>query len=305
ARKQVNYSKFETDLDDDFADPSPPPPKKLKKTDKNESLKDERKTLTSTQKTSSRNSRVPLDDKLYERDLQSALELSLVSSQPQVTQAESCQVKSEPPTSHGPVLHSTPLSPDETAPEIPTSKRDDQKSPTILPSAIFCGVADDDGIEFLGTVSCSGESLPNKRRSTASKKKTVYTVDEDSEDDFSANEPSSDSESEYDQNDSDFDDTHATNPPPAAGIPLATSKTSITQSSVRPTAVTNSATPSPVSRPPTDVVSKRPAWTPPARAGGGSPSVGASSLKSPSSGLRLGLSRHARVKPLHPSLKVT
>ena len=30
-----------------------------------------------------------------------------------------------------------------------------------------------------------------------------------------------------------------------------------------------------------------------------------SSLKSPSSGLRLGLSRHAHIKPLHPSLKVS
>ena len=65
--------------------------------------------------------------------------------------------------------------------------------------------------------------------------------------------------------------------------------------------LTSSPCPSPASaRAPVTPVQKRlPSWTPPARAGAASPSLAAS----PSIGLRLGLSRNYKSKPLHPSVK--
>ncbi|XP_027712237.1 RAD51-associated protein 1 isoform X2 [Vombatus ursinus] len=52
--------------------------------------------------------------------------------------------------------------------------------------------------------------------------------------------------------------------------------------------------------------SKRPRWVPPASSGSSSSNrLGGVSVKSPSHGLRLGLSRFARVKPLHPTASST
>ncbi|NWI02419.1 R51A1 protein, partial [Tichodroma muraria] len=49
------------------------------------------------------------------------------------------------------------------------------------------------------------------------------------------------------------------------------------------------------------VTNKKPKWTPPAPSGSSSASVKCVPVKSPTHCLRLGLSRLARVKPLHPS----
>ncbi|XP_019337730.1 RAD51-associated protein 1 isoform X2 [Alligator mississippiensis] len=46
---------------------------------------------------------------------------------------------------------------------------------------------------------------------------------------------------------------------------------------------------------------KKPKWTPPAASGSSNNTLKGVSVKSPTQGLRLGLSRLARVKPLHPS----
>ncbi|NXB46848.1 R51A1 protein, partial [Leucopsar rothschildi] len=49
------------------------------------------------------------------------------------------------------------------------------------------------------------------------------------------------------------------------------------------------------------VTDKKPKWTPPAPSGSSNASVKCVPVKSPTHCLRLGLSRLARVKPLHPS----
>ncbi|NWR05237.1 R51A1 protein, partial [Paradoxornis webbianus] len=49
------------------------------------------------------------------------------------------------------------------------------------------------------------------------------------------------------------------------------------------------------------VTDRRPKWTPPAPSGSSNASVKCVPVKSPTHCLRLGLSRLARVKPLHPS----
>ncbi|XP_015683649.1 RAD51-associated protein 1 [Protobothrops mucrosquamatus] len=48
-------------------------------------------------------------------------------------------------------------------------------------------------------------------------------------------------------------------------------------------------------------VGKKPSWTPPGASGSKTTLLGRAPVKSPVQGLRLGLSRHAKVKPLHPS----
>ncbi|NXI66650.1 R51A1 protein, partial [Anseranas semipalmata] len=49
------------------------------------------------------------------------------------------------------------------------------------------------------------------------------------------------------------------------------------------------------------ITDKKPKWIPPAALGSSNNSVKYASFKSPTQCLRLGLSRLARVKPLHPS----
>ncbi|NWX32725.1 R51A1 protein, partial [Notiomystis cincta] len=49
------------------------------------------------------------------------------------------------------------------------------------------------------------------------------------------------------------------------------------------------------------VTDRKPKWTPPAPSGSSNTSVKSAPVKSPTHYLRLGLSRLARVKPLHPS----
>ncbi|XP_078530105.1 RAD51-associated protein 1 [Lissotriton helveticus] len=50
---------------------------------------------------------------------------------------------------------------------------------------------------------------------------------------------------------------------------------------------------------------QKPSWTPPSQSGNSSNPLGGVSVKSPNQSLRLGLSRFARVKPLHPSMAST
>ncbi|KAM7181776.1 RAD51-associated protein 1 [Macrochelys suwanniensis] len=79
----------------------------------------------------------------------------------------------------------------------------------------------------------------------------------------------------------------------------------ITQAKSQSTLKKTSSSPEPIgkplyaSSPSTD--KKKPKWIPPAASGCSSNPLGGISVKSPTQGLRLGLSRLARVKPLHPT----
>ncbi|XP_052067394.1 RAD51-associated protein 1-like isoform X2 [Mytilus californianus] len=79
ARKAVDYAKFggPDDFDDDFADLTPPPSKKAKTS----SSKDLQKKTTAITDKKKPTKRTPLAEKVYERELQAALELSLIASQ--------------------------------------------------------------------------------------------------------------------------------------------------------------------------------------------------------------------------------
>ncbi|NXI43031.1 R51A1 protein, partial [Galbula dea] len=72
----------------------------------------------------------------------------------------------------------------------------------------------------------------------------------------------------------------------------------------KPTQKKMSSSSQPVGRPlhtSSPVGDKKPKWIPPAASGSSNSSVKHLSMKSPTQCLRLGLSRLARVKPLHPS----
>ncbi|KAM9311478.1 RAD51-associated protein 1 [Gastrophryne carolinensis] len=86
------------------------------------------------------------------------------------------------------------------------------------------------------------------------------------------------------------------------GVPYSTPVSiKIKPMPARPAAATPPLTKSPPVHSSPPVGMRRPAWTPPASGGTPRSPLAGVSVKSPSQGLRLGLSRLARVKPLHPA----
>ncbi|NXU78322.1 R51A1 protein, partial [Oreotrochilus melanogaster] len=78
----------------------------------------------------------------------------------------------------------------------------------------------------------------------------------------------------------------------------------ITEQKSEPIQKMMSSSSEPVGRPlhtSSPVTDKKPKWIPPAASGSSNNSMKYASVKSPTQCLRLGLSRLARVKPLHPS----
>ncbi|NWQ79003.1 R51A1 protein, partial [Columbina picui] len=85
--------------------------------------------------------------------------------------------------------------------------------------------------------------------------------------------------------------------------PVVSSSRTMEQKS-EPTQKMTSSSLEPVGRPlhtSSPVTDKKPKWIPPAASGSSNNSMKYVSIKSPTQCLRLGLSRLARVKPLHPS----
>ncbi|NXV32497.1 R51A1 protein, partial [Rissa tridactyla] len=101
------------------------------------------------------------------------------------------------------------------------------------------------------------------------------------------------------------DEGHATDSEPES-VPTSpvVSPSRIMEQKSEPTQRKMSSSSAPVGRPlhtSSPVTDKKPKWIPPAASGSSNNSTKYVSLKSPTQCLRLGLSRLARVKPLHPS----
>ncbi|NXN57752.1 R51A1 protein, partial [Rynchops niger] len=101
------------------------------------------------------------------------------------------------------------------------------------------------------------------------------------------------------------DGEHATDSEPES-VPMSpvVSPSRIMEQKSEPTETKMSSSSAPVGRPlhtSSPVTDKKPKWIPPAASGSSNNSMKYVSLKSPTQCLRLGLSRLARVKPLHPS----
>ncbi|XP_047643743.1 RAD51-associated protein 1 isoform X1 [Phacochoerus africanus] len=324
-KKPVNYSQFEnSDSDDDFVPATAPLSKKSRTTQKELKLEKpepklknlQEKDIPLQEKTPKK--RMALDDKLYQRDLEVALALSVKELPTVTTDAEDCQDKST--DEHGSGNAETTV-----------------KSPHIS----NCSVASD--YLDLDKITEEGDSRGARGRRKAASQATVQQRkilldgsdgngdgDSDSEPDFATGD---DSEDDSDFCESEDDEALTVRKSKVKEIkkqkvkvkspvekkekkPKSRRAAVVTSVDSAPSAVKSESQPLPkkvfVSSEATEkplqicspsAESRRPKWVPPAASGSGSSSrpLAGVAVKSPSQSLRLGLSRLARVKPLHPS----
>ncbi|KAF6340316.1 RAD51 associated protein 1 [Rhinolophus ferrumequinum] len=323
-KKPVNYSQFEdSDSDDDFVSAtghltkkSRTAPKELKLEEPTSKLKNLQKEDTPLQEKTPKK-RMALDDKLYQRDLEVALALS-VKELPTVIDVEESQDKS-------------------------TDQRGSSKTETMdkSPHISNCSVAGDylDLDKITEEDDLHGARGKRKAASKAGVQQRKILLEgsdgdsaDDSKPDFATSE---NSENDSDFGESEDDDEDVTirkskvkeikkkgvkikspvekkeKKPKSRCNPLVTSVDSApaavkseSQSSPKKVSLSSEATRKPLQIRSPSAESKRPKWVPPAISGSSSsssPQAGVS-VKSPNQSLRLGLSRLAPVKPLHPNV---
>ncbi|KAM7367215.1 hypothetical protein PAMP_015132 [Pampus punctatissimus] len=310
--KVVNYCEAKDfDDDEDFAFVKAPPSKKVREAVKQQEHKKSSSQESNSQSSLSQNGRKPLDEKLYARDLEAAITLSLLNN-------ADGMIDLPPPTSKG-----------EFKVQLPVDENTDPSSRHLS----NCSV--DISLLGLDKIISEKESLAQPRqRNAASKateeqKKNLKDEDEDyqpkltpdsqSDDDFS--EPADSEDEEFSvkkvsktKKKEKVTKHEKTKQPTASKKEKQPSKPSKSKS--------QAAASTPVRSPPTaKFAAKRPSssttdkptvslspaggripkWNPPGQIGK-SPSSTSPAVKSPGQGLRLGLSRLVRVKPLHPSV---
>ncbi|XP_039111685.1 RAD51-associated protein 1 isoform X2 [Hyaena hyaena] len=308
-KKPVNYSQFEdSDSDDDFISATAPSNKKPRATPKELKLETRKPKLKNLQKEDiplqekTPKKRMALDDKLYQRDLEVALALSVKALPAVTTDAEVARDES-------------------------IKKCDSRETETMskAPHISNCSVASD----YLGKRKAASKAVVQQRKILLDGSDGDSA--NDSEPDFATGEESEDDSdfSESEDNDEDFTmrknrvkeikkkEVKVKSPVEKERKPKSKCNTlEVTSGDSAPAAVKSEPQPSSkkvsvsleVSRKPSQVHSpltenKKPKWVPPAISGSSSrksPLAGVS-VKSPNQSLRLGLSRLARVKPLHPN----
>ncbi|XP_040003797.1 RAD51-associated protein 1 isoform X2 [Xiphias gladius] len=321
--KTVNYCETKDfDDDEDFACVKAPPSKKAREDVKQEHNKSSSKSSsqeTDSQSTLSQNSRGPLDQKLYERDLDAAITLSLLNN------AE--RIKDQSPASKG-VLKL----------QLRVNENTDPSSLHLSNCSVDGAVLGLDEI-----TSEKGLPAPSRQRKAATEEQRKKLKEEDeeyqpkltpgynffippgeeSDEDFSEAEEREDEEFTVKKvrktkKKEKVTRNEKTKSPPASKKEKQPSKTSKSKSQAEastPMRTPPTAKPAP-KRPASSstVTTSKPAvslspaggripkWTPPGQIGK-SPTLSQNpAVKSPGQGLRLGLSRLVRVKPLHPSV---
>ncbi|XP_021546358.1 RAD51-associated protein 1 isoform X2 [Neomonachus schauinslandi] len=326
-KKPVNYSQFEnSDSDDDFVSATAPLNKKPRTTPKELKLETRKPKLKNLQKEDisqqekTPKKRMALDDKLYQRDLEVALALSVKELSTVTIDMEEAQDKS-------------------------TEKCGSSETGTInkAPHISNCSVASD----YLDLDKITEEDdfhgAQGKRKAASKAVVQQRKILLDGSDGDSANDSEPDSATgEESEDDSDFNESEDDDEDFTMGKnkvkeikkkevkvkspvekkekkPKSKCDTLVTSGDSVPAAVKSESQPSPkkvslsseATRKSLQICSpsaesRKPKWIPPAESGSSgcsrrkSPLAGVS-VKSPSQSLRLGLSRLARVKPLHPS----
>ncbi|XP_063784553.1 RAD51-associated protein 1 isoform X2 [Pseudophryne corroboree] len=308
--KTVDYSQFlELDNDDEDFASSAPLTKKARVETKREKKEKPTKKTHRQENTSPKNSqgkRVPLDEKLYQRDLGVALALSV-----QKTTAVVENNENTPPNEA-----STYNVENHTDAEVSFSNCSVDSSTLGLDEIT-------DGNEEL-VIGRSRRQAASKALAEQRKLLTDDSGDEEAADDFKpdAADVDSESDSSYSGEDEEFEikkpkkiSTHKvakqnvkggkkdkdSPKPKTAAAPSSTTvsiKINPTQAKAAPVISPAPAKQTVLSSKPVGM--KRPAWTPPASSEMVSSLLGGGAVRSPNQGLRLGLSRLARVKPLHP-----
>ncbi|XP_029453148.1 RAD51-associated protein 1 isoform X1 [Rhinatrema bivittatum] len=311
-RKPVDYSQF--DDDEDFTCTAAPPSKKSRVTE----MKGERKKpVKKSQKEETvsehppRVERIPLDEKLYRRDLEVALALSV-------------QERAE----ETPATQASPETVVEECPSPEDGSMDD------LPPLSSCSV--DGSVLGLDKITDVPDDHKNGRRQRTSTSRALseprkQPVDEssDEEEPDSASNEASESESNFSEEDKEFSlkrekkakgnmkadsKLKVTVEEKKKKSPKSRRKATVTPIASAPLSVKTKSLPPAKKTPASPEAAGRPLqtlnplsgtrqtmWTPPGLSGNSSNSLGRVTVKSPNQGLRLGLSRFARVKPLHPS----
>ncbi|XP_049422453.1 RAD51-associated protein 1 isoform X2 [Epinephelus fuscoguttatus] len=313
--KVVSYSEANDFNDDeDFACVKAPPSKKPRESVKQEHKKSSSKSSSqesNSQSTLSQKNRKPLDVKLYERDLEAAITLSLLNN--------AGGIMDQPLISKGDVMV-----------QVLADENTDPASVHLSNCSVDLTVLGLDEI----TSESPARSKERKAATKATEEQKKQFTDED-EDYKPKLTPDSESDEDFSEASESEDEeftvrkvskakklekvtkNEKTKLPPASKKEKQPSKASKSKS--------QAAAPTPVRSPPTaKIAPKRPAtsstvptsrpavsvspaggripkWNPPAQVGKSSTSSGPA-VKSPGQGLRLGLSRLVRVKPLHPSV---
>lgn len=303
--KVVNYceSKEFVDDDEDFACAKAPPSKKSK-----ESLKElnNRKSISCQESRSlsqqSQKSRKPLEVKVYERDLEAAISLSLLNPSNE-TSNQSLSLK-------GDMIIQTTV--------------DENTEPSVLLLS-NCSV---DGV-CLGldqiTSDLSGPSKERKEVPDIQRNK-LKTEDDDYQPCVVSDSESDNEYSEHDSEEEEFTvktasktkkkqvtkNEKAKQTPstkkekkPQKSKPTVASTTTRTPLNIKNISEPTRSVSLKVSKPAVCLspgVSRVPKWNPPGQIGKSPPMSNSAPVKSPGQGLRLGLSRLVRVKPLHPSV---
>ncbi|XP_064635341.1 RAD51-associated protein 1-like [Lineus longissimus] len=304
ARKVIDYANFADgdESDDDFVSSSTPPVAKRPKLDKpdksSKSTKTEKENVKKKKKKSL--NRKPPGENLFETHLQAALELSMIETSSQET-AESQES----------VVKDVLIKPVVIADDDEIVCLGSEPIQSMSPVRSSCRAASKEQRQsFLQESESEGPSQDNNEEFKLEGDESEDDEDDESDDSFNP-----------DDDDSDFDDgKKKKKKPPAKPRPQKTPKTAAsTTSHPKPKTVCK---PSPApfrspiasnslpatNTPKSDLgtcASRKPAWTPPAPTGSATKCVNLGGRRSPSGGggLRLGLSRSQRVKPLHSSVK--
>ncbi|XP_032445742.1 RAD51-associated protein 1 isoform X1 [Xiphophorus hellerii] len=304
--KVVNYyENKDLDDDEDFACSKAPPSKKAREETKHEQKKPSvRSSSPESNPTTaqSEKSRKPLDEKLYERDLEAAITLSLLNNSDGLNDSPTTNVKVQSPV-------------------------DENTDPASL---LLSNCSVDGAVLGLDEITSEKASPAARQRKTSTKAAEVQrkkdedededykpklTPDSESDEDFSEPEESEDEEftvkkSSKAKRKEKVSKKDKPKPSPAPRKEKKQSKQSKPQaagvSRSPPAAKLVPSKPASFSVKPVSSVSpaggRIPKWNPPAQVGKSPTSSLTPAVKSPSAGLRLGLSRMVRVKPLHPSV---
>uniref|UniRef100_A0A8D2ZUE7 RAD51 interacting motif domain-containing protein n=1 Tax=Scophthalmus maximus TaxID=52904 RepID=A0A8D2ZUE7_SCOMX len=297
--------------DEDFACAKAPPSKKAREDVKQQQEHKKSSGKSSSQETNSQSalsqkSRRPLDVKLLERDLEAAITLSLLNN------AE--EIKDQSPTMRGNV-------------QLPVDENTDPSSLLLSNCSVDGAIL---GLDEITSV--KGSPAPSRQREAATEEQSG-NLKEDDEDYQPKLTPGSESDEDFSDPEESEDEEFTmkkvskikkkekvtkkekTKSPPAAKKENKQSKAkSVAAASTpgrsppaakpapkRPALSSAGSTPKPAV-PLSPAGGRIPKWNPPGQIGKSPTSSQNSGMKSPGQGLRLGLSRHVRVKPLHPGV---
>uniref|UniRef100_A0A8C2C285 RAD51 associated protein 1 n=1 Tax=Cyprinus carpio TaxID=7962 RepID=A0A8C2C285_CYPCA len=340
-KKAVNYAVFQDDDDEDFACVKPPPKKARTAIKDPDSLRDHKTTSASPNEvvdltSSGSRKRTSVDDKLYERDLEAALLLSLLDSsrtpdgEPTIKTGEcTTSIMKHYRVHSGAELYYTVIL------CLSVFFGEGQPAPDSPPVLSNCSI---DGRSLglnLISIDPSPTSISKQKETSKEQRKPLQEKKDnrDDEDYQPQNTPDSESDADFTEEDESEDETFTVKKkkkvvkqktekkaPPAAKNktekkdkkPTKASKAkssapspAICRSPAAPVSgLKKTPTTPPVSKPAvcsSPAGARLPKWNPPGQVGRSPGASQNAHLKSPGQGLRLGLSRLARVKPLHPN----